>query len=65
MDKPDNVKPGDTVLTCKDVFAIHAGEIGYVEDIFDNGVSIHFPINPTGFEYWGWSEIEQHMPKSI
>lgn len=60
MDKPPNVNPGDSVLTSKDVFALHAGEWGWVEGVFRDGVSVHFPVNPTGFELWHWSEIEQH-----
>ena len=63
MTKPDGVQPGDICLTRSDIFATHAGEAGWVEDVFEDGVSLHFPHNPTGFEFWSWGEIEQHIPK--
>lgn len=62
MTKPEDVKQGDSCLTRADIFATHAGEFGYVDDVFEGGVALHFPANPTGFEYWSWDEIEVHCP---
>lgn len=62
MNPPSDVRRGDSCLTSRDLLSLHAGEVGWVEDVFDNGVSLHFPVNPTGFEFWSWDEIEAHYP---
>ena len=59
------LSPATSVRIRSDLVAIHAGETGWVEDVFDDGVSVHVPINPLGFEFWAWNDIEAHYPKGV
>ncbi len=62
MDKPKNPQPGDSVVPYRNIISNHAGEHGWIEDVFVDGISVHFPTGE-GFEFWQWNEIEAYCPK--
>jgi hypothetical protein len=53
----EGIKTGDTVRV-SDEMLFGGGKVAWVEDVFDDGVSIHGSWT-NGFPFYAWGELDQ------